>query len=161
MRRLPTLLVLLLVLALAVAGCGGDDDKSSDKSSSETATQAETSKDSTTDEAATDKAEKTETDAAADKADEDGSSSSKPKARSAPEIRKQVVDDCRKSADKTPNVSAETKQRLKSICDQATDSDQPSTEELSREICLGQVESSGLTGASAEAARKQCESIGK
>ena len=163
MRRLPTLLILILVAGFVVAGCGGDDDKSSDKGADTATTEAET----TADEAKTDAAAKE--DAAKKKAatEDAGDNSSNAESGGQPskakpgEIRRTVVKNCKKSARGVRGVSEESKQRLEALCDKATDTKQPSVSAQSREICLDQLKNSGLTGAGAEAARKQCESLGQ
>ncbi|MDX6651164.1 MAG: hypothetical protein QOJ97_3115 [Solirubrobacteraceae bacterium] len=160
-RRISLLLVALLVTGFLVAGCGGGD-KSSDKAGSDTTTAAQTS----TDKATTDKAaDKTKTDKAQANAPADKGSTGpakKPPGKIKPgTVRRKVVKSCKKSARKVRGISDAARQRLLAICDRSTDTTQPSVPQMSREICLEQVASSGLTGEGAAAARKQCESIGQ
>ena len=163
MRRLATLLGLILVLAIVVAGCGGDDDKSSDKAVSETTTATKTtSEKAKSDKAAAKKKETAGKDATQDAEQGSGASSGGKPIKTKPgDIRKTVVNNCKRSANSVKGLSDAARQKLAAQCDRATDTEQPSVPKMSREICLDQVASSGLTGAGAEAARKQCEALGK
>ena len=162
MTRLATLLSLILVLAFA-AGCGGDDDKSSDKAASETSTAAKTTSEKAKSDTAAAKKKKAAGNDATQGAEQGGGSDSgqKPVKTKPGDIRKTVVNNCKRSANSVKGLSDAARQKLAAQCERATDTEQPSVPEMSREICLDQVASSGLTGAGAEAARKQCESVGK
>jgi hypothetical protein len=122
-KRLITLMAALLVLGFVVAGCG-DDDSSGD--SGDTAAQTVTDT-VTDDEVVTDTDTETVTDETDTDADNGGAA--------VPENLEQAVQQCKDNIDKSPQLSADTKESLQEICEKAGSGNAEDIQEAAVEVC--------------------------
>jgi hypothetical protein len=74
---------------------------------------------------------------------------------------KAAIKQCKQSVASAPQLKPDTKKKLASICEKAATGDQSGIKQASKEVCLSIIRDTGITGAAADTAKKQCEAISK
>ena len=140
------LLALLLLTGAFAAGCGGDDDDSS--GSDGTSTPAATAPAETTEPDATETTVPTET------TEEDTGGVT------APENLDEAIQQCKDGVEATPQISAELKEDLNQLCEDAADGDPEDMKKIAVETCERVIRDTVPAGEQQDAALEQCQSAG-
>jgi len=134
-KRLALLFAALMVLGFVVAGCGDDDD---DGGSGSSDTPAETEK----------------------KSDDSGGSGGGAVDEDDPRV-KQAIEQCKKQADSNPQLSAEAKDKIGDVCEEAGTGDADAAVKATKEACEIIVEDTLPTGnPGREQALAACDQVG-
>jgi len=131
-KRLALLFAALMVLGFVVAGCGDDDDDDGGSGSSDTP--AETEK----------------------KSDDGGGTVDK----NDPRV-KQAIEQCKEQADANPQLSAEAKEKIGEVCEEAGSGDSDAAVKATKEACTIIVEDTLPEGnPGREQALTACDQVG-
>jgi hypothetical protein len=131
-RRLHLLLVALLAGGLIAAGCGDDDDDGGGGSDEPAQTQEDT-----------------------------GGGTGAGGTGDVPENVDQAIEQCKQAVNAAPQLSAEVKDDLESICEDAGEGDEDAVREATKEVCVKIIEDQVPAGQARETALQSCEQAGE
>lgn len=136
-KRLITLLAALLVLGFAISGCGDDEngaDGNGDTTAAETATDTDTGT-VTDDETVTDDVTETDTATDTDTATEQETETAEGGGAAAPTSRAQAVRNCEQGVNAAEQLSADARDKLTDLCENAASGDPDDVRDAAREVC--------------------------